>query len=93
MNLEPVKAYKIEYNKIRKDLFRINSNILILISKAKSIQTSADNLIVDWEKSCKSLRKGLGEDIIRIAVVGPIKSGKSTFLNALFNGEYLKRGA
>jgi GTPase SAR1 family protein len=93
VNLEPVKAYKIEYNKIRKDLFQINSDISTLISKAKSIQASADNLIADWEKSCKNLRKRLGEDIIRIAVVGPIKSGKSTFLNALFNGDYLKRGA
>ena len=24
---------------------------------------------------------------------GPIKSGKSTFINALFGGDYLKRGA
>jgi GTPase SAR1 family protein len=88
-----MKAYKKEYSKIRKDLFRINSDILSLISKAKSIQDSADNIIVEWEKSCKSLRKRLGDDIIRIAVVGPIKSGKSTFLNALFNGDYLKRGA
>ena len=93
MNSEPVKAYKKEYSKIRKDLFRVNSDISALISKAKSIQESADNIIIDWEKSCKSLRKRLGEDIIRIAIVGPIKSGKSTFLNALFNGDYLKRGA
>jgi len=88
-----VKAYKREYNKIRKDLFQINSDISNLISKAKSIQDSSDNIILDWEKSCKKLRKRLGEDIIRIAVVGPIKSGKSTFSNALFNGDYLKRGA
>jgi len=93
VNSEPVKAYKKEYSKIRKDLLRINSDITTLISKAKTIQESADNIIVDWEKSCKSLRKRLGEEIIRIAVVGPIKSGKSTFLNALFNGDYLKRGA
>jgi len=93
VNSEPVKAYKKEYSKIRKDLFRINSDISTLISKAKSIQDSADNIILDWEKSSKTLRKRLGEDIIRIAVVGPIKSGKSTFLNALFNGDYLKRGA
>ena len=28
-----------------------------------------------------------------MAVVGPIKSGKSTFVNSLFRGDYLKRGA
>ncbi|MBW1820595.1 MAG: dynamin family protein, partial [Deltaproteobacteria bacterium] len=93
MKFEPVKAYKKEYSKIKKDLLRINSDILTLISKAKSIQDSPDNIIIDWEKSCKTLRKRLGEDILRIAVVGPIKSGKSTFLNALFKGDYLKRGA
>ena len=93
MNSAPIKTYKKEYSKIRKDLFQINSDISTLISKAKSIQDSADNVILDWEKSSKNLRKRLGEDIIRIAVVGPIKSGKSTFLNALFNGDYLKRGA
>jgi GTPase SAR1 family protein len=90
---ETVKAYKKEYSKIRKELLRINSDISVLISKIKSIQESTGNIIFDWEKSCKRLRKRLGEDIIRIAVVGPIKSGKSTFLNALFNGDYLKRGA
>jgi len=93
VNSAPIKTYKKEYSKIRKDLFQINSDISTLISKAKSIQDSADNVILDWEKSSKNLRKRLGEDIIRIAVVGPIKSGKSTFLNALFNGDYLKRGA
>lgn len=30
---------------------------------------------------------------MRVGVVGAIKSGKSTFLNALLGGEYLKRGA
>jgi len=88
-----VKTYKKEYSKINKDLFRINSDILSLITKAKSFQESTDNFFIDREKLCKNLRKRLGEDLIRIAVVGPIKSGKSTFLNALFNGDYLKRGA
>jgi len=35
----------------------------------------------------------LAEDIIRVAIVGPIKSGKSTFLNSIFKGEFVKRGA
>ncbi|BBO74048.1 hypothetical protein DSCW_14650 [Desulfosarcina widdelii] len=30
---------------------------------------------------------------MRVAVVGAIKSGKSTFVNTLFGGDYLKRGA
>jgi GTPase SAR1 family protein len=31
--------------------------------------------------------------MIRVAVVGSIKSGKSTLVNALFGGDYVKRGA
>ncbi|NNK84694.1 MAG: hypothetical protein HKO91_03975, partial [Desulfobacterales bacterium] len=88
-----MKTYKKEYSEIKKDLFRINSDISTLITKAKSFQESTDKFIIDRENLCINLRKRLGEDIIRIAVVGPIKSGKSTFLNALFNGDYLKRGA
>ncbi len=88
-----MKTYKREYNEIRKDLLQINFGISTLISKVKAIHQPTDNIFADWEMSCEKLRKRLGEDIIRIAVVGPIKSGKSTFLNALFNGDYLKRGA
>jgi GTPase SAR1 family protein len=35
----------------------------------------------------------MAEDMMRVAVVGPIKSGKSTFLNSMLKGDYLKRGA
>jgi GTPase SAR1 family protein len=47
----------------------------------------------DWEKTCRGLPIQMAEDIIRVAVVGPIKSGKSTFLNSILKGDYLKRGA
>ena len=30
-------------------------------------------------------------DEIRVAVVGPIKSGKSTFLNSILQGDFLRR--
>jgi GTPase SAR1 family protein len=47
----------------------------------------------DWEKTCVVLLGELEEETIRVAVVGPIKSGKSTFLNSLLKGDFLKRGA
>jgi len=47
----------------------------------------------EWEKTCEHLPQQLARDTIRVAIVGPIKSGKSTFLNSLFNGDYVKRGA
>ena len=37
--------------------------------------------------------KQMSEEIVRVAVVGAIKSGKSTFINSLLSRDYLKRGA
>jgi len=53
----------------------------------------SDNSFAVWEKTNAVINKQLSEEIIRVAVVGPIKSGKSTFINSIFKGEYLKRGA
>ncbi|MCK7509209.1 MAG: dynamin family protein [Desulfobacterales bacterium] len=41
----------------------------------------------------RAARRSWPSDTIRVAVVGAIKSGKSTFLNALLKGDFLKRGA
>ncbi len=67
-----------------------------LMDQLKSIMALpdfTDRHFVQWEAACKSIRRQLSEEILRIAVVGPIKSGKSTFVNALLKGDYLKRGA
>jgi GTPase SAR1 family protein/BMFP domain-containing protein YqiC len=53
----------------------------------------ADYTFGEWEKTCESLPGQLAENTIRVAIVGTIKSGKSTFLNSIFKGEYVKRGA
>jgi GTPase SAR1 family protein len=81
------------YNSIKKELFKIIEDISSLLSDAKSIHGVSDNSFAAWEKTTTGINKQLSEEIIRVAVVGPIKSGKSTFINALFKGEYLKRGA
>jgi GTPase SAR1 family protein len=53
----------------------------------------SDHSFTDWQKTCSNIYKQMSDQIIRVAVVGTIKSGKSTFINALFKGDYLKRGA
>ena len=65
----------------------------MLFSSAKSIPGMAEYSFGDWEKACEQLPQQLADGIIRVAIVGPIKSGKSTFLNSIFKGEYVKRGA
>jgi GTPase SAR1 family protein len=81
------------YNYLKDEILKVNRDILSLISKAKSLPGMAESSFGEWEKTCRGLPVQMSEDIIRVAVVGPIKSGKSTFLNSILMGDYLKRGA
>ncbi|MGE5258416.1 MAG: dynamin family protein, partial [Hyphomicrobiales bacterium] len=74
-------------------ILHINAEVNSLFSTAKSIPGLADYSFGDWEKTCAALPGQLEEETIRVAVVGPIKSGKSTFLNCMLKGDFLKRGA
>ena len=81
------------YNSLKRELLQINQDISALFSDAESITGMSDRSFADWQKTCSGIYKQMSEKIIRVAVVGPIKSGKSTFINSLFKGDYLKRGA
>jgi len=74
-------------------ILQINKEVRQLFQAARSIPGLADVSFGDWEKTCAELPGQLTKPTIRVAVVGPIKSGKSTFLNALLRGDFLKRGA
>ena len=77
----------------KSSILEINREVSTLFRTAKSIPGLADHTFGDWERTCESLPAQLDEDLIRVAVVGAIKSGKSTFLNSLLQGDFLKRGA
>jgi GTPase SAR1 family protein len=77
----------------KSSILQINQNVQGLFQTARSIPGLADVGFGDWEKTCAAVPGLLTEPTIRVAVVGAIKSGKSTFLNALLRGEFLKRGA
>ncbi len=46
-----------------------------------------------WQKVLSQVQAHAGEDTCRLAVVGAVKSGKSTMINALLGQDLLKRGA
>jgi len=46
-----------------------------------------------WRHVLEEVRTHLAEEVVRVAVVGAVKSGKSTLVNALMGREVLKRGA
>ena len=81
------------YNSLKEELLQINQDISTLFSDAISVTGMFDQSFEDWKKTCTGIHKQMSEKIIRVAVVGPIKSGKSTYINALYKGDFLKRGA
>ena len=83
----------VDYHSIKKELLAVNQDTLSLFKTATSITEKTDNAFSDWKTTCSNIHAQLSEDIVRVAVVGPIKSGKSTFINSVLKGDYLKRGA
>jgi GTPase SAR1 family protein len=81
------------YNLIKNEILQINAEMTSLFATAGALPGLDGNSFQSWETTCNTISKQISEDLIRIAVVGAIKSGKSTFANALFRGDYLKRGA
>jgi len=81
------------YSKIKTELLGINCDISLLLCDVQSIPGMQDNAFDNWKRTCEDIEKQMLEEIVHVAVVGSIKSGKSTFANTLFKGDYLKRGA
>ncbi|UCF93245.1 MAG: dynamin family protein [Desulfobacterales bacterium] len=81
------------YHTLKSEILKLNQDISSLFMKAKSIPGMFDYSFGDWEKTCETLPNQMREETMRVAIVGPIKSGKSTFLNSIFGDDYVKRGA
>lgn len=81
------------YTNLKNTILNINQDLRLFIRKAGSIDGLSHHPLDAWKETTARIHRQLTEEMIRVAVVGPIKSGKSTLINALFGGEYLKRGA
>ncbi|MCK5783432.1 MAG: dynamin family protein, partial [Desulfobacterales bacterium] len=81
------------YEDMKTELLAINQNISILLGQIHAMPETSPDSFQGWENICHSIEKQLSEALIRVAVIGTIKSGKSTLINSLFAGDYLKRGA
>jgi hypothetical protein len=81
------------FHKTREALLKINQETASLIHRAEIDLGNAPAVFDQWKQSNANISKNLIDHVVRIAVVGAIKSGKSTLVNALLQGDYLKRGA
>ena len=81
------------YTELKQQLLEINANLVSILGNIQDQAEVKAGRFAAWQEACEDIRQQISEEIIRVAVVGPIKSGKSTFTNALFGGDFLKRGA
>ena len=81
------------FDSARQNILNISNDISLLLSKTAAIHHMETNAFETWENMNRRIGQQISEETLRVAVVGPIKSGKSTFVNALLSADYLKRGA
>ncbi|MBU4002351.1 MAG: dynamin family protein [Proteobacteria bacterium] len=81
------------YDSARETIETIIQDVASLTEKAQCISGRKDDSFDPWQRICERVKEQINKDIIRIAVIGAIKSGKSTFVNSLLHKDYLKRGA
>ncbi len=77
----------------KEELLNINRTLSSLLKSVQSHSDIADSRLDGWKKACKDIHRQISEESVRVAVIGVVKSGKSTLVNSLFRGDYLKRGA
>lgn len=81
------------YQDNREAILRANEEVVGIIQRAESILEVGSSSFEQWRHSCENISRYLMDHVVRIAVVGAIKSGKSTLVNAILQEDYLKRGA
>jgi hypothetical protein len=81
------------FNTIKTSFLQVTDEFSSLLSTTQAIQGISPPPFDKWEETGRFIHDQMNEDTVKIAVVGAIKSGKSTFVNAFLGGDYLKRGA
>ncbi|KPK00856.1 MAG: hypothetical protein AMK71_07675 [Nitrospira bacterium SG8_35_4] len=81
------------YSSLKNELIELNESLSSLLGSVQARTDIAGAQFSNWQKTCDSIHQQITEEVVRVAVIGPVKSGKSTLVNSLFRGDYLKRGA
>ena len=81
------------YNSLKTELLDVNDSLSLLLTKVQGQPDIADSRFDEWINACGDIKSQIKEEVVRIAVIGSVKSGKSTLVNSIFKGDYLKRGA
>ena len=71
----------------------IASDILAVIQMMEDVPLMSGSALENYKKNCRRIPEQVRSNLIKIAVVGVVKSGKSTLINAMVGKELVKRGA
>lgn len=71
----------------------VAADLLSVIDRMEALPGMSDDLILSMKTHCARIPDQIRSNRIKIAVVGVIKSGKSTLINAMTGKEVVKRGA
>ena len=88
-----IEAMKNDYAGIKNELLKLMGDLQSLLNAARNQTGLVEAVVRKNQAACEAISRQLNEDTLRIAAVGPIKSGKSSFVNSILGGDYLKRGA
>ncbi|MFO7886263.1 MAG: dynamin family protein [Desulfobacteraceae bacterium] len=72
---------------------KVSNNLVSVFERMQEIPGMFDHTCEEKMKICQEIPEQVRSRVVKIAVVGAIKSGKSTFVNALLDQDFLKRGA
>jgi len=72
---------------------KIIDDTLTILQRAEQIPQMSDSSFNEYQTICRNIPEYIRTGRLKIAVVGVIKSGKSTFVNSLIGKELVKRGA
>ena len=81
------------FDTAKKTLIEAGKELNALFDSAVTLPGISINPFESWRKTLNTMEAQMAEGVLRVAVVGSIKSGKSTFVNSFFGGDYVKRGA
>ena len=92
----PAKSGRRVMNEYRELKKKIEQRVAILgetIQEMESRGGADQSAAACWREQLVQVGASLEDPLLRIAVVGTVKSGKSTLVNALVGEDLLKRGA
>jgi GTPase SAR1 family protein len=88
-----LKIFMDPYHLTKESILSICRQSLSLIDQCEALPGNNNSSFEQWKQIGNQIERQLMEHVVRIAVVGAIKSGKSTLVNALLGDDYVKRGA